>query len=247
MPSLRSSLFCGERFTLDQAHTWADAAPNSTLENLYGPTELTVTVTSYRLPRERADWPTTSNGSVPIGQVYPHLDSRIDPENGELQVRGSQRFFGYHDAEDNEGKFVDLTAAPSDSNSTVPGPTAWFRTGDHVVVEDGVLVHLGRLDHQVKIRGYRVELHEIETALRVWGGVDDAVVHAIAKANGQVELAAVCTGNVPAAGALRALLRPRLPAYMIPTRIVPLTRLPLNDRGKVDRTACAATLRGEYS
>ncbi|NHW87882.1 D-alanine--poly(phosphoribitol) ligase, partial [Escherichia coli] len=52
MPALVRSLFAGEQLTLAQAALWADAAPASTVENHYGPTELTVTVTGYRLPAD---------------------------------------------------------------------------------------------------------------------------------------------------------------------------------------------------
>jgi non-ribosomal peptide synthetase component F len=47
-PSLRFSLFCGEPLPVGTACAWLDAAPNSILENLYGPTELTVACTLYR-------------------------------------------------------------------------------------------------------------------------------------------------------------------------------------------------------
>ena len=65
-PSLRWSLFCGEQLPVDLATHWAAAAPESILENLYGPTELTVACSVYRwdqaaLPRRithgrRTDW-----------------------------------------------------------------------------------------------------------------------------------------------------------------------------------------------
>jgi non-ribosomal peptide synthetase component F len=41
-PRLRLSLFCGEALPLDTAREWALAAPNSLIENIYGPTELTI-------------------------------------------------------------------------------------------------------------------------------------------------------------------------------------------------------------
>jgi amino acid adenylation domain-containing protein len=245
MPALRWSLFCGEQFTLAQARTWADAAPASTTENVYGPTEVTVTFAAYRLPADRAAWPVTPNGTVPIGRVYPHLEHRIDDE-GELQVRGSQRFAGYHDPADNQGRFLRPDPA-GPSPTTIPGPDAWYRTGDRVTVHDGELVHLGRLDQQIKFRGYRIELHEIEGALRQWIGVDAAVVHAVTKADGTMELAALCTGEVPPLREVRTRLKTHLPLHMIPKRVVGVDRLPLNDRGKVDRTACMALLSGELA
>ncbi len=246
MPSLRWSLFGGEQLSLAQARAWADAAPDSTLENVYGPTECTIMITAYRLPRNRASWPVTANGSIPIGHVYPHLEYRIDPD-GELLTRGSQRFSGYHDATDNDGRF----APPAGDGPDLAGQAgpveaaAWYRTGDRVGVQDGALVHLGRLDQQIKIRGNRVELHEVEGAIRTWAGVDDAVVHMVSRPNGNKELAAACVGQVPPLHEFRGMLREHLPLHMIPGYLIRIERLPLNDNGKVDRTACAALLEAE--
>jgi non-ribosomal peptide synthetase component F len=41
LPTLRLSMFCGEALTVDAASRWAQAAPASTIDNAYGPTELT--------------------------------------------------------------------------------------------------------------------------------------------------------------------------------------------------------------
>ena len=238
LPHLRYSLFAGEQLTLDQATAWADAAPASIIENLYGPTELSVTVSTYRLPADRAAWPVTSNGTVPIGDVYPHLHHRI--RQGELQVRGPQRFAGYLDPSDNAGRFVEPTGR---SCTGGPSAEAWYRTGDRVGVEAGTLVHLGRLDHQVKILGQRVEPAEVEAALRHWAGVPEVVVLATPRADGHVELAAVYSGPVADPGQLRDRLRQYLPQHMVPRRFVHLPNLPLNHHGKVDRLACADHVR----
>ncbi len=238
MPSLRWSLFGGEQLTAAQARAWAEAAPNGTMENLYGPTECTVAVTTYQLPRDPAAWPITANGTIPIGHVYPHLEYRIESD-GELLIRGSQRFFGYHDPADNEGRFT-----PPATDGPVPAE-AWYRTGDRVAVQDEGLVHLGRLDQQIKIRGNRVELHEVEGAIRTWADADDVVVDLVSTPDGGIALAAVCAGQAPPLAEFRARLRAHLPLHMIPGYLVRIERLPLNDRGKVDRMACAELLRAE--
>jgi acyl-coenzyme A synthetase/AMP-(fatty) acid ligase len=41
---------------------------------------------------------------------------------------------------------------------------------------DGNLLYIDRIDKQVKIRGYRVELGEVEGALLLHDGVDEAAV-----------------------------------------------------------------------
>jgi amino acid adenylation domain-containing protein len=248
MPGLRSSLFAGEQLTLDQARAWSSAAPGAVIENLYGPTELTITCTSYRLPARVTDWPRTSNGTVPIGRPYPHLDARVmtgngtDGREGELCVRGSQRFDGYLDPADNHGWFL------RDGAGTVPPPAAplrpsdWYRTGDRVSWQDGQLVHLGRADEQVKIAGHRVEPAEIECALRELPGVEDAAVLAVEAGGGRAELRACYTGRPAAEPELAGHLRRRLPAYMVPARFRYLTRLPVSTNGKTDRFRLGALL-----
>ena len=46
-PDLKYSLFCGEALPKKLADAWQDAAPNSTIENYYGPTEATVSISRY--------------------------------------------------------------------------------------------------------------------------------------------------------------------------------------------------------
>lgn len=235
MPSLRWSLFAGEQLTADQASAWAAAAPHSTLENLYGPTELSVTVTACRLPADLASWPRTSNGTIPIGTLYPHLEHRTDPDTGELLVRGPQRFDGYLDPADDAGRFL------RDGTGEVhgrPAPGDWYRTGDAVGLEGGLLVHRGRLDDQVKIRGQRVELGEIEAVLRSCAGLGQVVVSPVPGRGGGTQLSAVYSGAQVTAAELRRRLRDRLPSHMVPKRFVHLDRLPLTANGKVDRAAC---------
>ncbi|MEV4647997.1 AMP-binding protein [Saccharopolyspora sp. NPDC049357] len=231
MPTLRCSIFGGEAVPLEALRSWKRAAPNSDVEVLYGPTELTIACTGYRLPREVSGWPSTPNGVAPIGECFPSLEFRVlDPSGrpatrGELCVRGPQRFAGYLDPADDAGRFA---------------PGGWYRTGDLVTVEDGVLLHLGRTDQQVKVRGHRIELGEVEAALRALPSVRDAIVLAV-PTEGEPELAAAVGGDCDP-DALQAGLRDRLPPYMLPRRITVLDRLPLNANGKLDRRALRTEL-----
>ncbi|MFJ1797972.1 amino acid adenylation domain-containing protein [Streptomyces sp. NPDC088180] len=249
MPTLRWSLFCGEALKLPQARAWRAAAPHSAVENIYGPTEMTVTWTEYRLPSEDADWPDTVNGTVPIGVPYPGQDHLILDESGrpaddgELCVRGSQRFPGYLDPADDVGRFRAPTAPYAVHDGSGPlTPAHWYRTGDRVRLTDGVLVHLGRLDHQVKIHGYRIELGEIESLLTRQPGITDAVVLPVPGRKGEPVLHAVCAGASRDPDELLGALGQRLPLYMVPAAVTFTGALPLNANGKVDRAALLASL-----
>ncbi|GAA2265646.1 D-alanine--poly(phosphoribitol) ligase [Streptomyces amakusaensis] len=251
MPSLRWSLFGGEQLTVQQARAWRTAAPRSVVENVYGPTELTILSTQYRLPDRVEDWPRTVNGTLPIGPVYPHLDHQVVDEEGnpsdvgELRLRGVQRFGGYLDGSDNRGRFLDASGRPVETGEGyVPDEKHWYRTGDLVqVLEGGVLVHLGRLDQQVKIMGQRMEIGEIEAVLREQDDIGQVAVVALRGEDGQTRLEAVYTGTARPAARLRQVLLERLPRYMVPHRFTHRTEpLPMNHNGKLDRRVLAERL-----
>jgi amino acid adenylation domain-containing protein len=269
MPQLRYSLFGGEQLTLDAARAWARAAPSSVIENVYGPTEVTVICTAYRLPADPARWPATENGTVPIGPVHPHLESVLLGEDGhvaaegELCVRGSQRFDGYLDPAHSRGSFVHFDGHRTLAGGGEPGggepgdgepgdgaaaagripAQAWYRTGDLVRAgPDGIMLHLGRLDDQVQIRGYRVELGEVEAALRAHPHVHEVVV--VLAVPPAPTLHAVYTGQPVEPAELTALAEQRLPAYMRPAHYQHRDQLPVNTNGKVDRRRLVAELAG---
>ncbi|MGW1196726.1 AMP-binding protein [Streptomyces sp. NPDC002536] len=250
MPGLRWSLFCGEPLPLRLARAWAAAAPSGQVENLYGPTEATVTCLEYRLPPGTDDivGPLATNGTVPLGLPYPHLEHLVLDEQGlpadegELCLRGPQRFGGYLEPADDAGRFVsfDGVRATALGAAQSPAPEHWYRTGDRVVSWDGVLVHLGRLDQQVKVRGYRVELGELEAALLRCPGVLEAVAVLGPDGPGGPGLRLFHVGG-DGHETLTARLRETLPPYMLPDELVRLDELPLNGNGKVDRAALALT------
>lgn len=242
-PSLRWSLFCGEALPVEVANAWMQAAPNSRLENLYGPTELTVACTAYRWEPEHGA-AEVEQGIVPIGEPLRGMDAIIvdaelrDVETGapgELLMTGPQLTPGYwNDPKRTAAAFVQ-----------VPGRSGvWYRTGDLVRrrSDRAPLVYLGRLDHQVKVRGFRVELGEVEACLREISGHPEAVVvdwpRTEAGADG---LIAFTVGDVDAAAVLDRMAE-RLPRYMIPGALHVLHDLPANANGKVDRDALARLL-----
>ncbi len=239
LPTLRYSLFCGEALPRTLAESWQAAAPGSVLENLYGPTELTIACSAYRWDPLRSPAECV-NDVVPIGTLYDGLHGLVlddalrpvpDGESGELCVAGPQTFPGY---------FRDARATAE--NCFVRGGQRYYRTGDRVRRTAGAFVYLGRIDSQVKIRGYRIELGEVEAALNVNPGVVMSATIAWPIADGVAEgLQAFVVGNVDGSG-LRARLATALPPYMVPTAIHVLDAMPLNANGKIDRRALVAQL-----
>ncbi len=82
MPGLRWSLFAGEQLTIAQALAWAGAAPNATIENLYGPTELTITCTGYRLVRGPQRFDGYLNAEHDRGRFVRCVEGRARPVDG---------------------------------------------------------------------------------------------------------------------------------------------------------------------
>jgi non-ribosomal peptide synthetase-like protein len=114
-----------------------------------------------------------------------------------------------------------------------------YRTGDLARwTPDGKLEFLGRIDTQVKIRGFRVELAEIEAVLLECPGVQAAAVELREDGPATQQLVAYIVPQ-PATPlderAIRATLRERLPAYMVPALVETLPQLPTLASGKVDR------------
>ena len=231
LPAVRLLIVGGEACPPDLVARWA--RPGRRFCNTYGPTEGTVIATWCDLEPGR---PVTIGRAVPNDRVYVLDEGQgLVPagEPGELCLSGVGLALGYL------GR-PDLTAERFLDNPYADGPSTrkLYRTGDRVrFTAEGELEFLGRLDDQVKLRGFRVELGEIENVLREQPEVLSAVV-AVYGGDGPDRLVAYVVpraGAEPAAAALRAALRKRLPAYMIPASVEFLAELPTLPSGKVDR------------
>jgi acyl-coenzyme A synthetase/AMP-(fatty) acid ligase len=238
-PSLRLSLFCGEPLPVASATAWQAAAPNTALENLYGPTELTIACTFYRWNPELSP-KEAEIGIVPIGYSVPGMNmlvvdetlTEVSPgEKGELLMNGPQTSLGYwKDFEKTTAAFV----VPPGRNET------FYRTGDCVRQPVGTapLTHLGRLDFQIKVLGHRVELGEIEAVVRDASGLDGVVAVGwplTSSGSGGIEV--FIEGQVEDLGKLREIIASRLPDYMVPRRFNCMSKLPRNANHKFDRKA----------
>ncbi len=247
LPSLRVSLFCGEPLPATYAETWSAAAPNSILENLYGPTETTIAISNYRWDAARSPRECL-NGIVPIGHIFEGQQARIVDESriavpveacGELCLSGSQVTRGYWN--NPEKTREQIIAMPDDEHSH------WYRTGDLAKQdENGCLFYLGRIDHQVKIRGHRVELQEIDEVLRQASGTSQVVSVPWPVRNGSGDGIVAFVSGVESLDTSRVIndCSRALPDYMVPKRIHVLAEMPLNVNGKIDRQKLVQILQG---
>ncbi len=244
-PDLRYSLFCGEPLPVEVARAWQSAAPNSAVENLYGPTEVTIACTVYRWDDESSPGESL-HGVVPIGEPLPGMSAMIagvdlqslpDEAEGELLMSGPQVTPGYwRDPERTAAAFV-----------VPPGRDAvHYRTGDRVTRRNpsGQLLYLGRVDQQIQVLGHRVELGEIEAVLREESGQDAVIALGwpltVSGASGVVVFIGADTLDVESVLAEAAR---RLPDYMVPRAVYLRSSLPLNSNGKFDRRALLEELK----
>ncbi len=240
LPSLRLSVFCGEPLPVAAVQAWAGAAPNSTVENIYGPTEATVICTRQTL----TDPPvaTEERGILSIGNAYDTMDVAIFDENlkpvatgeaGEIALSGVQLADGYFNA-------PELTA---DRFRMIDGKR-WYLTGDLGRQDaDGRFHHLGRTDNQVKMKGNRIELEEVEMHLRRATGSELSVVVAWPVEDGSAQGLVGFTAEAKrSAEEVQAEMLKTLPRYMVPGTIQFVENLPRNANGKIDRKALVADL-----
>ena len=212
---------------------------DTTLWNLYGPTETTIWSAIDRV--EPDDDPILIGGAIARTDllVADASGCRVaHGDTGELWIGGAGVARGY------------LGRPGMTAERFVPHPEGdgerLYRTGDLARwVSSSELQCLGRVDHQVKIRGFRIELGEIESVLKGHPAVRDVAVVAATDGAGDKRLAAywVAEEDAPDASAvvdeLRQRLAEHLPEYMRPTALVDLDALPLTPNRKVDRKVLA--------
>ncbi|MCX4657949.1 non-ribosomal peptide synthetase [Streptomyces uncialis] len=208
------------------------------LLNMYGPTECAVVGTCEEVKPNPAGTLPGIGGPITGAEVYvlgPDLQPVPPGRAGELYLGGAAVGRGYHGLPG-----LTATRFVVDPRSAVPG-TRMYRTGDVVRTRpDGTLDFLGRADDQVEIRGHRIEPAEVERALLQHPRVQEAVVVAQRPASGATRLVAHVAGEPPPTEAdLLARLARRLPAVMVPDRVVTHRRLPRTANGKLARAALA--------
>ncbi|MEU6298341.1 amino acid adenylation domain-containing protein [Streptomyces erythrochromogenes] len=240
LPALRRVVFGGEALDLGRLRGWVErhgtASPE--LVNMYGITETTVHVT-HRVLTDEDFRPGGDAGPIasPIGGPIRGLatyllDDRLRPvppgRVGAIYVAGDQVSLGYL------GR-PSLTAGRFVADPFAGDGSRMYHTGDLARRNlDGELEFTGRADDQVQLKGFRIEPAEVEAAIRELDGVVDV---AVTVAGSGDHLVAHVVGRPPAD--LAGPLASKLPAHMVPARVLTADALPLTVNGKLDRKALA--------
>ena len=230
--TLSAVLIGGDKLSPAHISKLRERYPDLKIINGYGPTENT-TFSLCGIVGERV------TGEIPIGKPINNssvyiLDQSMNLQplesKGEIWVGGDGLARGYQNLDNltNE-KFIDNPFAPGER---------LYGTGDLGKMDfQGNVFFLGRKDHQIKIRGYRIEPGEIENTLLNHAGVEKAVVLAIDADNEKELIAYYVLKADHSEEEIKKYLKAHLPAYMIPTHMMPLDEFPLTVNGKVDRRA----------
>ncbi|WP_370221653.1 amino acid adenylation domain-containing protein [Kitasatospora sp. MAP12-22] len=232
----------GEQLTAQALAGWRSRYPDAAVVNSYGPSEVVVACTQYRV-EPGSPLPA---GPLPIGRPawdtgIHLLDGDLRPVEpgavGELYVGGPGLARGYWN------RPGPTAAAFVPDPDGAPG-SRMYRTGDLARWNaDGQLEFLARADGQLNLRGYRIEPGEVEAALRRDPAVAQAVVTVREDREGDRRLIGYVVAEHDAhldTAALCELVATLLPPYMVPSTVVVLDRLPLNSSGKIDRGALPA-------
>lgn len=234
LSSLKLVWFAGEVFPTKQFNIWRKSLQDTIFANLYGPIEITLDCTFYKIEREISD-----DEPIPIGFAYKNTDILILDDNnkrvcnkgikGELCVRGTSLAMGYYN---NPEKTAAAFVQNPLNNSY---PEIIYRTGDIVEINDlGEIVFRGRKDSLVKHMGYRIELGEIEhiivNTLKLVKNGCVVYQHDRKEITFFYEKEVEITPNE-----FRKSIGASLPKYMIPTVFYRLDELQRNTNGKIDR------------
>ncbi|KKK25209.1 hypothetical protein ARAM_001029 [Aspergillus rambellii] len=237
-PMLRFMTVGGEKISQKVLDTWA-STPDVTIVNAYGPTEVTIGCTFAHV-KEHTN---LRNIGPPLTACVGHvltpgtMNYTLRGQTGELCFSGDLVARGYLNRPDATG-FI-----------TGPDGEKMYRTGDvGRLMADGSVEYLGRGDDQTKIRGQRLELGEVSEVLRSSSPVAIDVVTTVAKHPGlaKVQLISFVTRSVSRqhqrkdinvaflrsdfttlGRELQDICRKKLPAYMVPELILPITHIPI--------------------
>lgn len=247
LPSLKSVIVGGDNLSQTLPEQHAKLASNADLYNVYGPCEYAIGATLAKI----YDPLSKHINKVSIGKPLPNTQVYILNENmqecpagtkGEIYISGDGLARGYLN---NEKLSAEKFLWPHSQNTP---PVRLYRTGDYgLILADGNIEFLGRIDHQVKIRGFRIELGEIEFFLCQHPDVNEAIVLTQERNDDEKQLIAYFSSNNSSLQSQLILeyLKNGLPHFMIPSALIKVKEWPLTPNGKIDRAAlrnCSASV-----
>jgi amino acid adenylation domain-containing protein len=237
LKSIRTLIYAGEVFPYQYINQLHGELSQTNIYNFYGPTETNV-ITAYQVKLQQGE---ELDRNVPIGKPCPYAHILIVDENqepvpqgatGELIVKGASIMKGYWNNPQRTDEAIRKASSEDEEG-------LFYFTGDIVFEQDdGNIVYVNRLDNMVKTRGFRVELGEVESVLYKHPLIHQAAVIAIPDdkiGNYLAAFVVMKSGEEITTAEIYRYCSQFLSAYMLPTRIEIMSKLPLSENGKIDR------------
>lgn len=234
-------IFSGEVMPTKHLKIWMNKLPNAVFVNVYGPTEITCNCTYHIIDRKR-DY----KDIIPIGKTFKNERVFLLDDNnniiekkgiqGEICVSGTCLALGYYNNEEQTNK--SFTNNPLNSKYF----ERIYRTGDYGKYnEKHELLFCGRKDFQIKYMGHRIELEEIDKKIQK----QESIIRSCTIFDSEKEkLYSFYIGDIESKY-LKTLLLNKLPAYMIPSKVIKVEEFPLTKNGKTDRKKLLEIIKGE--
>lgn len=220
LPDLLYIILSGETLDASLVKRACRRLKNTTLYNLYGPTECTIDVSYYRCKGDEK--------RIPIGtSLYQtqltirNINNQILPSGqiGELVIEGDLVGEGYSEL-----------FAPQEKNGgyCLENGKRQYHTGDMACLgEDGNFYFEGRKDRQKKVRGMRVNLEEVELLLNHAFPMTRHVI--LWHGNRMIDF---YEGEL-SKDELYNEAKKILPYYCVPSEFVSVEQIPIGKNGKV--------------
>ncbi|BBM03197.1 non-ribosomal peptide synthetase [Microbulbifer sp. GL-2] len=219
----------------DVNHWFSVAGSNTSLVNLYGPSETTLAKLYYRIETGVYE----PNRVLPVGKPIPNTAVLILKgtklcrigEIGEIYIKTPFRSKGYlNDPSLTQANFIQNPLNQGEEDVI-------YKTGDLGRYQaDHTVEVLGRLDRQVKINGIRIELNDIEGHILDIPELDQCFL-SIFKDDNQSNLLVcyyTCHNDI-STEEIKSLLAPKLSNNFIPSIMIKLDKFPLMLNGKIDK------------
>ncbi|PGH20058.1 hypothetical protein AJ80_03708 [Polytolypa hystricis UAMH7299] len=262
VPGLNTLALSGECPTDNNLTVWGEKVDR--LFNIYGPSEASVWCCGIEIQQPDAS---PSTIGTPVGCrlwiAEPGDVDRLAPIGcaGELLVEGpilAQQYLD--DVQKTMAAFV-VQPVWMRQHNICGTEGRVYRTGDLAKYnDDGTIEYLGRIDTQIKLRGQRIEPREIEHHIKDHlPETTDVAVDAIplavtdnnktlvayfypkgsnAQTSNPAKIAADLSDELQQLfRKIQSSLYMVLPAYMVPSMFIPVSAMPTNSSGKMDRLA----------
>ena len=242
LPALRICASTGGTMPTETVDALLAIHPRLLFYVMYGLTE--AFRSSFLSP---ADYP-QKKGS--IGKAIPHAEvfvinrngDECEPnEHGEIVHCGPLVGLGYlNDAEATAARYRDTLPCSKYyelcDRCVYSGDVGWKD-------EDGFLYFVGRTDRMIKSNGFRIAPEEIEQA--VTAHTPYGLCYALGEkhpVHGQIIVIIVESDETPDLKRIQLELRPHISGFMIPEKVMQVSKMPLNSNGKVDGEVLRNTL-----